>query len=1280
MRIIIKILFYLTLILIGLVFALLLLVNTQWFKDKLVVFTETRLENVFYGRVEIGKLDGSLFKSISLKDVAYIDSTGNKIISLKEVGVTYRVRELLSKNIYVNDFHISKSEVHLEKSDSAWNISSIIRPVNKKKDKKPFSWGITVENADFNEFEVFVNSPDSSMPEYLKTSMNFDFQFINQKLFANMNSVELVTHSPDLRIKNGYVFFEKNDSLLRVKDLQLNSDSSFISLNGYISSINFKEAELVLKSEIAFQDLEPFVKGLNNKASPEINIMALLENGNLDAEIDIKEKEQHIEGSVQLFGLLKDISLKTRLGFKHINISDWLDKNELKSDLSGGLDIESNSLKFKSNNISGDFFLANTPVKGIELDSLHIKFNKEGDAIQSELMVQSNKSRGDFAVGLSNIYAEPEYNIVGEFIHLNLGNILNNKKLVSDINMKIDLSGSGKTPETAMFNLNTEIDKVVYADFKIENSLIKLQYDKGSYDIQDFCLQSSVADLSLTGQGSLKDSTKLELEMYVKDLSSLKHLLKQKEIKTNGIVKAQISGNIDSLVSKIQFDLFETMMDTISIDELAGNLALNIFPKRKQYSGNGEITASKLKYGRYNFEKLILKSDFSEKQYDNQIFFESKDSLNGDIDIDINIENDPLFALNNIDLNIYGRNWVGGSDSSEVQLFKDRIAVRNINIESEDQRIFIDGYYSFKGKEDLRMDIINLRIDKLPFIEKVPGKPTGILNFKLDLQGDATQPEIAGALMITNGSISGISIDTFSLDLNYASDNLGFASSLTANNTHIVSVSAVVPYHLSFTDSIQKIDKNIPVNISLKTDSLDLNFISSILDNDKFIMSGTLIGDFKIDGSVADPQFTGFLNLYDGSFQFEKLGINYHDVVLRSGFRENKYVLDSLRILSGKEGELNVTGEAVLGSTFKKPIDRFSVDIIGSDFVLAKSHLAEIEFNTNLNLKGTLDDPEIKGSLNIEKAKINLDELMKRSGRKPKVIGVPMLVEAINDTIIDMVENDTISFIIDSTKYKNKDFFKNLHGDIVVDMPGNFWIRGNDMNIQLEGNVKVTKNKWDVRYFGDVEVRRGYYKLYGRKLVIDKASIELRGEEEIDPVLNVHVYYKFRVRNNSGNENLRILNIKVSGTLKDPVLNFDLDGKGIEKEDAISYLLFGIKIDDLDFSQQSQMPASGENLAKDIGFSQLANMLQSSIGQSIGIDVIEIDSEDNWDTAPVTLGKYITNYLYMSYTYTFSLTNDKKDYEPYKLVLEYQLLRNLFLQGSNSGSGSGFDVFLKFDF
>jgi autotransporter translocation and assembly factor TamB len=1280
MKIVLKIFIYAVLILIVLVVALLLFIQSQWFKDKLVDVVENKLENVFYGKVEIGKVDGDFLRTITIRDIEYIDSGGNKIISIQELGLTYRIKELFSKIIHVNDFYLTNTDIQLVKSDSTWNISGIIIPNNKEKENKPFTWKIKVDKTDINDFEVYVTSPDSTLPKSFRTDLDVDFLMENRKMNINLNSIQFITHTPDLEVKKGYIFFEKNKNLLSIKDLSLETDQSFVRLKGYLSPDNMEEGNIDLKTKIAFQELGKFVNGLNREATPEIQIQALLKNGDLDAEIGVQEKKQSLNGRIQLLGLLKQKSLKTKLDFNHINISDWISKEELKSDLSGGLDVESNSLKYKSNDMKGTFFLANTPVKGIGLDSLFIRFDKKNDAVQSQLMLLSGKSKGEFEIGLTDIYNDPGYDVKGDLYQLNIGKILNNKKLDSEVNMKIAFSGKGRTPETASLNLDTEIEKAVYADFKIENSIIKLMYDKGNYDIHDFQVHSTAADMRLMGKGRLKDSTRLYMEMRIKDLSTLKQFVGNKEIMAAGYVKAQVSGNIDSLVSELQFDFSQVVADTIQMDALSGEMALNIFPERKQFMGNGEILADNLEYGKYRIEKLAINSDFSEKQYNNLIQFESRDSANGSINLNVNVEADPLFNLENMDLYVFGHNWKGGSDSSEVQLFEDKIAIRNVDLKSEDQKIFINGVYSFEGEEDLKMDIKNIRIDKLPFIEKVKGQPKGILNLDLDLQGSAGQPEILGDLLITEGSLKGISIDTLSLKLNYASDNLHLAGSLAANNTHLLSLFAEVPYHLSFIDSIQKVDKYIPVKVSLKTDSLDLDFISSILDNKNLKMAGMLIADFKIDGSPADPVFTGFLNLNGGNFQFREYGINYHDVVLKSGFRDNKYVIDSLRILSGKKGKLLIKGEAALGNSTKKPLDEFSVNLVGSDFQLAKSALADVEFNTNMNLKGTLDDPVFHGELNIKKARINIDELMRRSGRKPKKVGTPMLVEAINDSLAPQIKKDTVTFTIDSTKYKSNGFLKKLHGDFTIDMPGTVWVRGNDMNLQLDGNLKITKKDWDIRYFGEVDAKRGYYKLYGRKLVVDEAYIKFQGEKTINPILNLHVYYKFRMKNKSGNDNLKIMNIKVSGTLKDPLVNFDLDGKGIEKEDAISYLIFGMKMDDLDFSQQSQMPNSTEDIAKDVGFSMLASMLQSSLGQSIGIDVIEIESDDNWETAPVTLGKYITNFLYMSYTYTFSLTNEKKDVEPYKLVLEYQVLRNLFLQGSNSGKDSGFDVFLKFGF
>lgn len=82
------------------------------------------------------------------------------------------------------------------------------------------------------------------------------------------------------------------------------------------------------------------------------------------------------------------------------------------------------------------------------------------------------------------------------------------------------------------------------------------------------------------------------------------------------------------------------------------------------------------------------------------------------------------------------------------------------------------------------------------------------------------------------------------------------------------------------------------------------------------------------------------------------------------------------------------------------------------------------------------------------------------------------------------------------------------------------------------------------------------------------------------------------------------------------------------------------------------------------------------IAKSLGLDIIEVSGEDNWETGAVTFGKYITNDLYMSYSQLFSIDSENKQLVPYRLIIEYHIIRSLLLQASNEGNNR-FDLLWK---
>ncbi|NLO02653.1 MAG: hypothetical protein GX126_10100, partial [Bacteroidales bacterium] len=140
---------------------------------------------------------------------------------------------------------------------------------------------------------------------------------------------------------------------------------------------------------------------------------------------------------------------------------------------------------------------------------------------------------------------------------------------------------------------------------------------------------------------------------------------------------------------------------------------------------------------------------------------------------------------------------------------------------------------------------------------------------------------------------------------------------------------------------------------------------------------------------------------------------------------------------------------------------------------------------------------------------------------------------------------------------------------------------------------------------------------------------------------------------------------------------FSLDGAPIQEKDAISYLLFNKSSNQLDSRESSSIQGSNLDLARDLALGQLSNVVKDALQSSLGLDVIEISGEEGWSQGSVSIGKYITNNLFLSYQRTFALDKKNKQIEPEKISLEYQLLKSLFLQATNQGSDSGFDFIFK---
>ena len=102
--------------------------------------------------------------------------------------------------------------------------------------------------------------------------------------------------------------------------------------------------------------------------------------------------------------------------------------------------------------------------------------------------------------------------------------------------------------------------------------------------------------------------------------------------------------------------------------------------------------------------------------------------------------------------------------------------------------------------------------------------------------------------------------------------------------------------------------------------------------------------------------------------------------------------------------------------------------------------------------------------------------------------------------------------------------------------------------------------------------------------------------------------------------------------------------------------------------------SSGTELAASAAAGMLAGQLAYTLGGATSLDVLDIDTQNSWQSATVTVGKYLSPDLFVSYEAGIGKF-DEEEIDPSAVSLEYRFSRLLYLQlvaGDSESSGLGF--------
>jgi autotransporter translocation and assembly factor TamB len=370
--------------------------------------------------------------------------------------------------------------------------------------------------------------------------------------------------------------------------------------------------------------------------------------------------------------------------------------------------------------------------------------------------------------------------------------------------------------------------------------------------------------------------------------------------------------------------------------------------------------------------------------------------------------------------------------------------------------------------------------------------------------------------------------------------------------------------------------------------------------------------------------------------------------------------LIQLRVRSDK-GELNLNGQ--LNFT-REMITNATASLNAKDFLLVHNRNMELRFNANITGAGDEQGPRYRGDYIVERSRFFLPALQQRS--------VIQLNEAeANPAAADSAQSAIVSSA-DVTPLQQ--WLQKLRGEVKISIPRNTWIRGPELNAEIDGAIDFIQEGMEkFSLFGTHYLVRGTYELFGKRFDIDKGQITFQGDLE-NPQFDLTASHVFRAA--TGDREKKTLEVKISGDLTNPKIEFQQSGESLDEKDALANLIFGVNFEDLVYSQREGLTNEDSPLsaaAKGLVSGLVSQELAKSLGRSLNLDLIEFQSGEDITKSSVLVGKYLTNDLFISFG---------QEPEGRVVALEWELLKFLFLQAAHGGEENrktGFDLIWKWD-
>lgn len=1228
------------------------------------------------GEINIGKIHGNIFNTLQLAGVSLVleDST---VFSIDSISLKYHLADFFKKEIEIDSIMINEPEFYLWFLDSTTlNVNHIFENFNSsdKNNAPTFPIIIDVNNVILkNGLGFYQTGYGKSAIKLKQINLEAKGYFKDKHVEIDLNELEINVNNPDIVLKDCGFHFIKNGPQMVLDSFYLQTQYSDINLEAEYNGRDTFNLNLI-GAPLHEEDFKKLLPGLPLRSIERLELLGQASNTGSNIQLKVEKSRKSVElflKSGNVFELIRE--LKNPIGYNaEIKLKDfapeeWFYIDSTNTEFNGLVKLQGADLFNYKDQLKLSARLNHSSYHRLVADTFNIDAIQNKNEIDAKLLFINDQTIVEGLFKVKDLYHVPIYHADVETSNLNI-EAINSLVKKTIVNGNLIIDGRYIVSKDRQVKVEGKLNNSLLFDVPVDSITFVSNIDSEGIEADTFRVDQPGNTLFGSGEYNFRERTYsgqgLLMSNYF-DLSErlglppvvYKSLLSDWHLKGSDTI---INYDAEMSFSEAQLAGIESDTIVVKVDGDYGPDIMNV---------KGEIALRTIQNDFLRLDTLGVEFDYQQNQLYSNIDFEKTDTLTGHMNVFMNYGDTIALKFENSSVSTSDAQYYLPDTIQEIKLIDKSVWIENLQILDRKNDLFslkADGYLSQDSTQAFELDVKSLDLGILNSFLSNNDSIKGQLFSNIKVDGRYDSLNINGKYLIEESGYKSIPIPTLKGGIKYVNGSL-YLDTWVPSLDSSVFANAVVPLKLNLdSQKKQSVELSNDFKAGLYIDSLKISS-PQVSEYQYLDAGGYLRGSILAEGQFTKPVFNGELVVDSGYVLNQKQGIYYKDINGIVSFKDSTISIDTLFVSSDK-GYFASKGAMVFDSTIiSGKLTSSNIETAIDGFHVVQHSDYDVNISGNPYYRSEADgNPRFGGKVRVNRSSFNLPGLIKTEGQSDNKDNVPLLLQATQQA-------DTINLEIeDVQKGEISPLIKQLRGRLTIDIPRGTWLKGDDMNIEIAGDFDIAKNGDYFELFGDVEVVRGYYILYGRKFNIEKGVITFTGGEIPDPRLDITAEYTFR----SSDKEKHILRLSVTSLVSKPEIAFTLDDDAISESDAVSIMIFGKTMDELSYVGQNGIIGS-------VGSNMLANMITSSlnstIGQRLKLDMIEVNSTENWQSAAFVVGKYLTNDLFVIYQRGFGETEDD-EITPETITLEYELSKLLFfrLQGGSSKT-SGFDVILKFE-